>query len=37
MVFTLLSTLLFKEDITLKTGVCLALSVSIVAIQLFWK
>jgi hypothetical protein len=37
MVFTLLSTFLFKEHITLKTGVCLGLSVSIVAIQLFWK
>jgi hypothetical protein len=37
MVFTILSTVLFKEHITLKTGVCLGLSVSIVAIQLFWK
>lgn len=37
MVFTMLSTLLFGEHISLKTGVCLCLSVSIVAIQLFWR
>jgi ABC-type nickel/cobalt efflux system permease component RcnA len=33
----MLSSFLFKEEITLKTGICLGLSVSIVAIQLFWK
>jgi hypothetical protein len=36
-VFTLMSTLLFKEHITLKTGICLGLSFCILAIQLFWK
>jgi hypothetical protein len=37
MVFTVLSIALFKETMTLKTTVCLCLSVSIVLIQLFWK
>lgn len=37
MVFTILSTVLFKEMMTLKTGICLMLSITILAIQLFWK
>jgi multidrug transporter EmrE-like cation transporter len=37
MVFTVLSMGLFKETMTLKTAICLCLSVSIVLIQLFWK
>ena len=37
LVFTTLSTLLFKEHMTVKTIVCLILAISIVAVQLFWK
>jgi hypothetical protein len=36
-VFTVLSMGLFKETMTLKTAICLCLSVLIVLIQLFWK
>lgn len=37
MVFTAMSTFLFKEHMTLKTIVCLFLAVSIVLVQLLWK
>lgn len=37
MVFTAMSTFLFKEHMTPKTIVCLILAISIVAVQLFWK
>jgi hypothetical protein len=36
-VFTFLSSLLFKEPITLKTLVCLCLASIIVILQVFWK
>lgn len=36
-VFALLSWLIFKEPVTLKTIVCLALGFSILAIQILWK
>ena len=36
-VFTIMSNLLFKEPLTLKTLVCLGLGVCIILIQLFWK
>ena len=36
-VFTIMSVTLFKEHISLKTGVCLFLSFLTVLIQLFWK
>lgn len=36
-VFTAMSILLFGEGINLKTGICLLLSVVILAIQIFWK
>ena len=36
-VFTIMSELLFKEQITAKTGLCLFLGVCIILIQLFWK
>lgn len=37
MVFTILSTVLFKEHMTAKTVVCLLLALTIVGVQLFWK
>jgi hypothetical protein len=37
MVFTVMSSVLFKEHMTPKTIVCLVLAMSIVAVQLFWK
>lgn len=37
MVFTAMSTFLFKEHMTPKTVVCLLLAISIVAVQLLWK
>lgn len=37
LVFTCMSTFLFKEHMTLKTTVCLVLAISIVVVQLFWK
>ena len=36
-VFTLMSVLLFGEGISFKTGVCLILSIAILAVQIFWK
>lgn len=36
-VFTVLSTTLFKEHMTLKTIVSLFLAICIVSVQLFWK
>lgn len=36
-VFTLLSQILFKESLTLKTSICLFLGIAIVCIQVFWK
>ena len=36
-VFTAMSILLFGEGINVKTGVCLLLSVIILAVQIFWK
>jgi multidrug transporter EmrE-like cation transporter len=36
-IFTIMSELLFKEPLTLKTITCLILGLSIVLIQLFWK
>lgn len=37
MVFTIMSSILFKEHITLKTSICLILALTIVGVQLFWK
>ena len=37
MVFTAMSTILFKEHMTPKTVVCLILAICIVGVQLFWK
>lgn len=36
-VFTVMSITLFGEGITAKTGICLLLSIAILAIQIFWK
>lgn len=36
-IFTTLSWLLFNENISLKTLVCLILAVSIILVQIFWK
>jgi hypothetical protein len=36
-VFTFMSIALFGEGITAKTGICLLLSIAILAIQIFWK
>ena len=36
-VFTIMSILLFGEGISLKTGLCLILSIAILAIQILWK
>lgn len=36
-VFTILSILLFGEGISLKTSLCLLLSITILVIQVFWK
>jgi hypothetical protein len=36
-IFALLSNLILNEPITLKTGVCIALSLIIVLIQILWK
>lgn len=35
--FTIMSELMFKEPLTLKTGVCLFLGLLIILIQIFWK
>lgn len=37
MVFAIMSTLMMGEHISMKTGVCLVLSLAILAIQIFWK
>lgn len=37
MVFSILTYLLMKEGINLKTGICLGLSVMIILIQVLWK
>ena len=37
LMFTILSYLVFKEGMTMKTGVCVALSVIIILIQIYWK
>jgi len=36
-IFTIMSWLWFREPISLKTGVCLLLSLIIMGIQIFWK
>lgn len=36
-VFTAMSIILFGEGISVKTGICLVLSVLILLIQIFWK
>ena len=36
-VFTAMSVWLFKEPITMKTGICLFLGTLIILVQLFWK
>lgn len=36
-IFTLLSSILFSEMITLKTFICLLLAISIILVQIFWK
>jgi len=36
-VFSIMSSMLFKEPFTLKTMVCLGLGFLIVALQIFWK
>ena len=36
-VFIVMSYIIFNEPFTLKTGICLVLSLLIIAIQLFWK
>lgn len=36
-IFTLLSSILFNEMITLKTFICLLLAISIILVQIFWK
>ncbi len=35
--FALLSWVMFREPITVKTGVCIALALCVVMIQIFWK
>jgi multidrug transporter EmrE-like cation transporter len=36
-VFSIMSTFLFKEQLTLKTGICLLLGLCIILVQIFWK
>lgn len=36
-VFSILSWMLFKEGITLKTSICLILSLGIILVQVLWK
>jgi len=36
-VFSIMSLILFKEGITLKTTICLILSLGILSVQVFWK
>ena len=37
LVFSLLSSILFGETISMKTAICLFLSVLIILVQIFWK
>ena len=36
-VFTIMSQILFKEQLTAKTMICLLLALAIILVQLFWK
>jgi hypothetical protein len=36
-IFTIMSWLIFKEPVTLKTSICLVLAFLIVLLQIFWK
>lgn len=36
-VFTIMSIILFSENISLKTGICLILAITILTIQFVWK
>lgn len=36
-VFSMMSWIVFKEPITIKTGICILLALGIVFIQMFWK
>lgn len=36
-IFTILSSILFQENMNLKTIICLILAFTIVAVQVFWK
>ena len=36
-VFSVMSFIMFKEPITLKTGICLSLGLGIILIQILWK
>lgn len=36
-IFTIMSEIMFKEPITLKTVTCLILALAIILVQLFWK
>lgn len=36
-IFTLMSWLIFREPVSMKTGVCLMLAFLIVVLQIFWK
>jgi hypothetical protein len=36
-IFTFMSSFIFKESLTIKTTICLILSILVVLIQLFWK
>ncbi len=35
--FSIMSWIMFREPLTIKTGVCIALALSVVVIQIFWK
>jgi multidrug transporter EmrE-like cation transporter len=36
-IFSLMSWLIFKEQMTVKTAVCITLAITVVIIQIFWK
>lgn len=36
-IFALMSWILFGEQLSIKTGVCIALAVCVILIQIFWK
>jgi len=36
-IFCIMSWIMFKEPLTIKTGVCIALALCVVLIQIFWK